>query len=63
MVVPILGLLSFFLNICFWLHDEHLDPSDYKERFDKDFNDPWEEGGATELAATNKVSDDKAVQE
>merc|ERR1712167_238735 len=28
MIVPILGLLSFLLNICFWLHDEHLDPAD-----------------------------------
>lgn len=62
MVVPILGLITFLLNICFWLHDEHLDPNEFKERFDKDFTDPWEEGEGTGELAMNKVSDDKAAE-
>jgi hypothetical protein len=63
MVVPILGLISFFVNVCFWLHEEQMDPVDFKERFDKDFTDPWETDapGASEMAGVNKVSDDKAV--
>lgn len=43
LVVPILGLIAFLINICFCLHDEPLNMADFKERFDPDFVDPWDE--------------------
>lgn len=44
LIVPLLGLVAFLINICFCLHNEQLDMADYKERFDTDFLDPWDEG-------------------
>lgn len=43
LTIPLLGLGSFLINICFCLHDEPLDMDDYKERFDQDFVDSWDE--------------------
>jgi len=43
LIVPILGLVAFLINICFCLHTEQLDMADFKERFDMDFDDPWDE--------------------
>lgn len=49
MIVPLLGLVAFLINICFCLHNEQLDMAEFKERFDTDFVDPWDEGKMMEL--------------
>lgn len=54
MVVPLLGLVAFLVNICFCLHTEELDMNDFKERFDIDFVDPWDEAKSSEMADLNK---------
>ena len=53
--MPLLGLVAFFLNICFWLHDEQLDMADFKERFDTDFVDPWEVADSMKSPGTNEL--------
>lgn len=69
LVVPLLGLLAFLINICFWLHDEKeaLSEEDFKDRFDADFIDPWDEGKSNEMVAlkgnTSKVANDEAINE
>ena len=71
LIVPLLGLIAFFINICFWLHDEQLDMADFQERFHPDFVDPWDEGegslkspGMNEMKQLNQVAAEggKAVE-
>lgn len=42
LLVPLLGLFAFLFNIFFCLHDEQLDMTQFKERFDPDFVEEWE---------------------
>lgn len=49
LIVPLLGLVAFLINICFCLHTEQLDMAEFKERFDIDFKDPWDESAGTEM--------------
>lgn len=60
LVVPLLGLVAFLFNICFCLHTEELDMNEFKERFDTDFADPWdnpaEGAGETELKKVDAVN-------
>jgi len=64
LIVPLLGLVAFFINICFWLHDEQLDMADFNERFSPDFVDPWDEGqsmkspGTSEMKQLNQVANE-----
>lgn len=51
LIVPLLGLVAFLINICFCLHNEQLNMAEFKERFDTDFVDPWDESKMQELAA------------
>lgn len=54
MIVPLLGLFGFLLNICFFLHDEPLDLNEFKDRFDIDFIEEWEDGTFVEGLYDNK---------
>ena len=70
--MPLLGLVAFMLNICFFLHDEQLDLNEFKERFDVDFVEEWESGVASDLKSpatnemqklsTNQVADVQAAE-
>lgn len=48
MIVPMLGLLGFMINLCFCLHDEPLDLNEFKDRFNVDFVEEWEDGSKME---------------
>lgn len=58
LIVPMFGLVAFLINICFCLHNEHIDMKDYEELFSTGFVDPWDEGKVAEMQvlAGNQVA-------
>lgn len=63
LIVPLLGLIAFFLNICFWLHDEQLDVADFKDRFDTDFVDEWDQGAQSKSNEMKNLNVNKVADE